>query len=102
MTGFQPTVGNAQPGDANYSPLWKTNTLEWKNGVIPTQLKSEKDVLDAKGDLIVTPINVVANCPFIQWHGGAIAIRADKNITDDSTYGPGQVLKIDTTKIGRR
>lgn len=99
--GFQPTVGNAQPGDANYSPLWKINIVEWKNGVTPTQLMSEKEVLDAKakGDLTVTPTNVVANCPFIQWHGGAMTIRTDKNITDDSTYGPAQVLKIDTTKM---
>src|SRR6266516_1822430 len=63
--GFQPTVGNAQPGDANYSPLWKINIVEWKNGVTPTQLKSEKEVLDAKGDLTVNPTNVVANCPFV-------------------------------------
>ena len=26
-------------------------------------------------------------------------IRTDKNITDDSAYGPAQVLKIDTTKM---
>jgi hypothetical protein len=65
--GFQPTVGNAQPGDAKYSPLWKINIVEWKNGVTPTQLTSEKDVMDAqaKGSLTVTPTNVVANCPFI-------------------------------------
>ncbi len=25
--GFQPTVGNAQPGDVNYSPLWKLNIV---------------------------------------------------------------------------
>jgi len=99
--GFQPTVGNAQPGQANYSPLWKINIVEWKNGITPTQLKSEKEVLDAKGrgDLTVTSTNVVANCPFIQWHGGAMTIRTDKNITDDSAYGPAQVLKIDTTKL---
>jgi hypothetical protein len=65
--GFQPTVGNAQPGDAKYSPLWKINIVEWKNGVTPTQLTSEKDIMDAqtKGSLTVTPTNVVANCPFI-------------------------------------
>jgi len=99
--GFQPTVGNAQPGDVNYSPLWKINIVEWKDGVTPTQLKSEKEVLDAKakGDLTVTPTNMVANCPFIQWHGGAMMIRTDKNITDDSTYGPAQVLKIDISKM---
>jgi len=46
--GFQPTVGNAQPGQANYSPLWKINIVEWKNGITPTQLKSEKEVARCK------------------------------------------------------
>ena len=45
---FQPTIGNAQPGDAKYSPLWKINIVEWKNGVTPVQLKSEKEVMEAK------------------------------------------------------
>ena len=99
--GFQPTVGNAQPGDANYSPLWKINIVEWKNGVTPTQLKSEKEVIDAKtkGDLIVTPTNIVADCPFVKWNGGQMKIREDKNINDDSKYMGGQVLKIDTEKM---
>lgn len=81
--------------------MGKINIVEWKNGVTSTQLKSEKEVLDAKakGDLKVTPSNVVANCPFILWHGGAMMIRTDMNITDDSTYGPAQVLKIDTTYL---
>jgi hypothetical protein len=99
--GFQPTVGNAQPGDANYSPLWKINTVEWKNGVTPTQLKSEKEVMDAKarGDLTVASTNIVANCPFVKWNGGEMKIREVKNINDDSKYMGGQVLKIDTEKM---
>jgi hypothetical protein len=99
--GFQPTVGNAQPGDTKYSPLWKINIVEWKNGITPTQPKSEKEVMDAKakGDLTVTPTNIVANCPFVRWNGGEMTIREDKNINDDSKYMGGQVLKIDTDKM---
>jgi hypothetical protein len=99
--GFQPTVGNAQPGDANYSPLWKINIVEWKNGVTPTQLKSEKEVMDAKaiGDLTVAPTNIVADCPFVKWNGGQMKIREDMRINDDSKYMGGQVLKIDTEKM---
>jgi hypothetical protein len=99
--GFQPTVGNAQPGEANYSPLWKINIVEWKIGVTPTQLKSEKEVIDAraKGDLILTPTNIVADCPFVKWNDGQMKIREDKNINDDSKYMGGQVLKIDTEKM---
>ena len=98
---FQPTVGNAQPGDAKYSPLWKINIVEWKNGITPTHLKSEKEVMDAKakGDLTVTLTNIVANCPFVRWNGGEMTIREDKNINYDSKYMGGQVLKIDTDKM---
>ena len=100
--GFQQTIGNAQPGDANYSPLWKINIVEWKNGITPIQLKSEKEVMDAKakGNLTVTSTNIVANCPFVKWNGGEMKIRDDvTNINDDSKYMGGQVLKIDTEKM---
>ena len=99
--GFQPTVGNAQPGDANYRPLWRINIVEWKNGITLIQLKSEKEVMDAKakGDLTVTSTNIVANCPFVKWNGGQMKIREGKNINDDSKYMGGQVLRIDTDKM---
>ncbi len=99
--GFQSTIGNARPGDINYSPLWKINIVEWKNAVTPSQLKSESEVMAArdKGDLIVTSTNIVANCPFVKWNGGQMNIREDKNINDDSKYMGGQVLKIDTDKM---
>ena len=101
--GFQPNVANAQPGDANYSPIWKINTVVWKNNRTSSQdLKSEKQILDAKarGDLTVAPTSIYVNCPFIKWNGGSMKIRDDKIITDDSPYVGGQVLKIDlATKV---
>jgi hypothetical protein len=99
--GFQPNVANAQPGDANYSPLWKINTVEWKSGVSPRELKSEKEIVDAKmkGEMTVTPTEIYVNCPFIQWKGGSMKIREDKTITDDSPYVGGQVIKIDSAKM---
>jgi hypothetical protein len=99
--GFQPNVANAQPGDVNYSPIWKINTVEWKNNTTSAassqDLKSEKQILDAKarGDLTITPTNIYVNCPFIKWNGGSMKIRDDTIITDDSPYVSGQVLKID-------
>jgi hypothetical protein len=101
--GFQPNVANAQPGDANYSPIWKVNMVQWKkNGAAssPSQeLKSEKQIMDAKdrGDLTVSSTQIYVNCPFLKWNGGSMKIRDDKTITDDSPYVGGQVLKIDTT-----
>ena len=41
--GFQPNV--AEPP---YSPLWRVNNVEWKQGVSPTELKSEADILSAQ------------------------------------------------------
>lgn len=99
--GFQPNVADSQPGDARYSPLWRINVVEWQNGVTPRELKSEKEILDASraGEVKITPTDMVVNCPFVQWEGGSLTVRENKNLTDDSPYGGGQVLSIDTNKM---
>ncbi|MGB0025801.1 MAG: hypothetical protein WBP64_03075, partial [Nitrososphaeraceae archaeon] len=99
--GFQANVADSQPGDPGYSPLWRINNVEWKQGVSPREIKSEADILSAhkNGELTVTPSNTVVNCPFVQWHGGSLKERTDKTLTDMSAYGGGQVLSIDTKKM---
>jgi hypothetical protein len=99
--GFQPNVADSQPGDENYSPLWKTNLVEWEQGVTPRELKSQSDIISAQknGELTIMPSNIIVNCPFVQWNGGSMKIREDKAISDESAYGGGQVLNIDTTKM---
>jgi hypothetical protein len=42
---------------------------------------------------------IIVNCSFVQWNGGSIKIREDKDISDESEYGGGQVLNIDTEKM---
>ena len=99
--GFQPNVADSQPGEPPYSPLWRINNVEWKQGVSPTELKSEADILSAQkiGELAVTPSDTVVNCPFVQWHGGSLKERSDKTLSDLSAYGGGQVLNIDIKKM---
>ena len=99
--GFQANVADSQPGDPGYSPLWRINNVEWKQGVSPREIKSEDDILSAQknGELTVTPSNTVVNCPFVQWHGGSLKERNDKTLTDMAAYGGGQVLSIDTKKM---
>lgn len=99
--GFQPNVADSQPGDAKYSPLWKVNIVEWKSDVTPRELKSEDEVLDAaeNGELTIEFTKLVVNCPFVQWNGGSLKIRSDKTLTDNTPYGGGQVLNIDTKKM---
>ena len=99
--GFQANVADSQPGDPGYSPLWRINNVEWKQGVSPREIKSEADILSAQknGELTVTPSNNVVNCPFVQWHGGSLKERTDKTLSDMAAYGGGQVLNIDTKKM---
>ncbi len=99
--GFQPNVADSQPGDPAYSPLWRINNVEWKQGISQSELKSEADILSAqkRGELTITPSDAVVNCPFVQWHGGSLKERSDRTLTDLTAYGEGQVLNIDIKKM---
>ncbi|MGI0019203.1 MAG: DUF7482 domain-containing protein [Nitrososphaera sp.] len=99
--GFQPNVADSQPGDAKYSPLWRINTVEWQTGKAPRELRSEQEVLDASlaGKVKITFTDMVVNCPFVQWEGGSLQVRQDKELADDTAYGGGQVLSIDTARM---
>jgi hypothetical protein len=96
--GFQPNVADSQPGDPEYSPLWRMNMVEWQDGVTPRELTSEGEILAAQqsGEVAITVTEMVVNCPFVQWEGGSLQVRQDKILTDDTPYGGGQVLEIDT------
>ena len=99
--GFQPNVADSQPGDNNYSPLWKVNLVTWNNGTTPRELTSEEDIVNAikNKELTIKPTNIIVNCPFVQWKDGSLKVRENKTLTDESPYGGGQVLDIDTKKM---
>ncbi len=99
--GFQIPVLSAKPGDANYSPLLQVNTVTWKDSSSVKELKSVQEIMTAEnnGSLTVNKTGIVVNHPAIKWHGGEMKIRENKTINDDSTYGPAQVLNIDTEKM---
>jgi hypothetical protein len=99
--GFQPNVADSEPGQTGYSPLWKIILVQWKDGVTATELKSEQEITAAIGDgrLTIEPTSMVVNCPFVKWEGGSLMTREDKTLTDQSPYGPGQVLEINTEKL---
>ena len=71
LMGFQTNVLNSIPGDPHYTPLWKVNIVEWKTTSTPTILGSDDKIANAvsKGQITVTPTNVVINCPVVQWGG---------------------------------
>jgi hypothetical protein len=71
--GFQASVVDSIPGDPGYTPLWKVSIVEWKtnSAITPTILGSDDAIAAAqsKGQITVTPTNVVVNCPILQWGG---------------------------------
>jgi hypothetical protein len=100
--GFQLPVINARPGQEGYSPLSQINFVRWNEAAQPTELRSEEDVIAANntGELTITETDVIVNYPAVQWEGGSIQIRQDRdNINDESPYGGGQVTNIDTANM---
>jgi hypothetical protein len=99
--GFQIPVLGAKPGDAEYSPFLQINMVTWKDESSAKELKSVQEIMTAQqnGSLTINKTGIIVNHPAIKWQGGEMKIRDDKNITDDSTYGPAQVLNIDIDKM---
>lgn len=99
--GFQLPVANAVPGDEDYSPLWQTNFVTWNENATARELKSVEEIKDAhnNGELNIEETNIVINSPAIKWQDGSLQIKENKTITDDTPYGGGQVINIDTEKM---
>jgi hypothetical protein len=99
--GVQLPVANAVPGDEDYSPLWQTNFVKWNDNATARELKSVEEIMDAQknGELTITETNIIVNSPALKWQSGSLQVKENKTITDDTPYGGGQVLNIDTEKM---
>jgi hypothetical protein len=99
--GFQPNVADSQPGDPEYSPAWAVQHVTWTDESTSRELTSEDEILAARdaGELTIEETGVVVNCPFIQWKDGNLQIRENQELGDESPYGGGQVLEIDTENM---
>ena len=64
----QPMVFGSEPGEDDYSPLWREITVKWKAGVTPVLLKQDDQInaLQGKGELTETPTSIVLNCPIVK------------------------------------
>ncbi len=99
--GFQNEVMNAKPGDKNYSPLFQVNLVKWNDNANVSEIKSVKQLNQSlqNNELTVNKTDIVVNHPVVKWNGGSLMIREDKNITDETPYGGGQVIDLDTEKM---
>jgi plastocyanin len=67
-TGNQLAVFGSQPGETDYSPLWREIIVQWKPNVKPVLLKQDNQILKLakKGKLTLRHTNIVLNCPIIK------------------------------------
>jgi hypothetical protein len=64
----QLAVFGSEPGEADYSPLWKETLLHWKTGATPTLITSDNQInkIEKTGKLTESDAHVVLNCPIIK------------------------------------
>ncbi len=97
--GYQGEVFTSTPAQPDvYSALTSHVHVTWNAGATSKTLTSEADILAAESDGLVSlaTLKVVLNMPQIVWPDGQMIVKEDKTLTDETPYGGGQVLDIDT------
>ena len=100
--GFQGEVLTSTPAQADvYSALASHVHVTWDDASTPFILDSEDAIMDAadQGLVTLTELDVVLNMPQIVWPEGQMPVKEDKTLTDETPYGGGQVLDIDTDEM---
>lgn len=105
--GFQTTITNANPEEKGYSPLYHLNFVKWKNDDVDgnsitfRELRSVEEIIDANqsGQISINQTNIITDLPAVKWNGGSLKVRDDKNITDNTPFEGGQVIRIDTENM---
>jgi len=99
--GFQGEVFSSTPAQEDYSALTSHVHVMWNDDSTSEVLDSEDAILAAQANDMVTLTEpkVVMNMPQIVWPDGQMMVKEDKTITDETPYGGGQVLDIDTDEM---
>lgn len=66
--GAQPAVFGSEPGESDYSPLWREVDVQWKAGVKPILLVRDDQIINLakQGKLTMRRTQIVLNCPIIK------------------------------------
>jgi len=100
--GNQIEVFTSTPQQPNaYSALSSIVHVTWIDETRARMLDSEANIMTALDDGFITleETGVVLNTPQIVWPGGQMMVKEDKTLTDETPYGGGQVLDIDTDNM---
>ncbi len=107
--GYQNDVLSFTPSDKQYSPLSKVVQVSWNIGRGPFILNSTQAILDANmtGKIRLVVTDTIMNTPEIIWDNGALNVRTNKVLSDQTSYLDGQVLDINidnmtATFVGHR
>ncbi len=98
--GFQGEIFTSTPEhEDEYSALTSHVNVTWNDGAIRIILDSEKEMLIAEklGKIVLSEQDFVLNMPQIVWPEGQMAVKANKTITDETTFVGGQIIDIDLT-----
>jgi hypothetical protein len=64
----QLAIFGSEPGEKDYSPLWKETILTWKPGAKPVLVTSDTQInaIEKKGQMTERAAGVLLNCPIIK------------------------------------
>ena len=100
--GFQDEVFSSIPSqELEYSALNSVIEVTWKVGQKATLIESAEDVIAAEEDgrVELKETKIILNSPQIVWPGGQMEIRSDREITDEMSYGGGQIIEINEDEL---
>ncbi len=100
--GYQGEVFTSTPAQADmYSALASHVHVTWNEGATSRVLDSDAMIMEAaeNEEITLTEIDVVLNMPQIIWPDGQMIVKEDKTLTDETPYGGGQILDIDTEEM---
>ena len=100
--GFQDEVFSSTPSqESQYSALSSVIEVTWKIGQKEIMFESAADVIAAEegGRVEFNETGIVLNTPQIVWPDGQMLVRSDKEITDETPYGGGQIIEINEEEL---
>ena len=100
--GFQDEVFSSTPSqESEYSALNSVIEVTWKQGQKEIVFESSDDIITAKenGRIEFNETGIVLNTPQIVWPEGQMIVRDDKEITDQMSYGGGQIIEINEEEL---
>jgi len=100
--GFQDEVFSSTPSqESQYSALSSVIEVTWKIGQKEIRLESVADVIAAEegGRVEFNETEIILNTPQIVWPDGQMTVRSEKEITDETSYGGGQIIEINEDEL---